>query len=86
MLAPVRLLLALRPSVGTPLLVATATSAVVFVATPFLLPAVAADRDISLGAVGWMSTAQLGGFVVASWVGGRFLRPVRGVFVTGSLL
>ncbi len=86
MIAPVRLLLALRPAVGAALLVATATSAIVFVATPFILPAVADDRGVSLGMVGLLSTTQLAGFVVASWVGGRFLRPIRSVFVTGALL
>lgn len=33
-----------------------------------------------------MSTAQLAGFVLASWVGGRFLRPVRSVFVIGTVI
>ena len=86
MQAPVRLLLALRPSVSPALLVATATSTVVFVATPFLLPAVADDQGVSLGAAGWISTAQLAGFVLASWIGGRFLRPVRRLFIAGALL
>jgi DHA1 family inner membrane transport protein len=84
--APVRLLLALRPTVSPALLVATATSTVVFVATPFLLPAVADDQGVSLGTVGWMSAAQLAGFVISSWVGGRFLHPVRSLFVAGALL
>lgn len=86
MLIPVRLLLAFKPSVAPALLVAIGSSTVVFAATPFLLPAIATDRDISLGTVGWISTAQLAGFVVASWVAGRFLHPVRSVFVTGAVL
>lgn len=68
------------------LLVAIATSTAVFAATPFLLPAVADEFDVAIGTAGLMSTAQLGGFVIASWVGGRFLRPVRVVFVIGALL
>lgn len=86
MQVPVRLLVALRPSVAPALLVAIASSTVVFVATPFLLSGVAEQRSISLGAVGWISTTQLLGFVVASWAGGRFFRPVRSVFIGFSVL
>jgi len=68
------------------LLVAIATSTAVFAATPFLLPAVADEFGVAIGTAGLMSTTQLGGFVIASWVGGRFLRPVRVVFVIGTLL
>jgi DHA1 family inner membrane transport protein len=84
--APVRLLAAARPSVPAALLVAIASSTAVFTATPFLLSAVSDDYDVAVGTAGWMSTAQLAGFVVASWVGGRFLRPVRSVFVVGTMI
>jgi DHA1 family inner membrane transport protein len=83
--APVRLLLAARVSVSPALLVGIASSTAVFAATPFLLPAVADEYDVGVGAAGWISTTQLAGFVVASWVGGRFLKPVRRVFVVGAL-
>ena len=83
---PVRLLAAARPSVSAALLVAIASSTAVFTATPFLLSAVSDDYDVALSTAGWMSTAQLAGFVVASWVGGRFLRPVRSVFVIGTII
>lgn len=86
MQVPVRLLSALRPSVAPALLLAIASSTVVFVATPFLLAGVADQRGVSLGTVGWISTTQLLGFVVASWAGGRFLTPVRWVFVSFALL
>lgn len=86
MSVPLRLLAAARPTVPAALLVAIASSTAVFAATPFLLPSVAEEFDVSVGTAGLMSTAQLGGFVVASWVGGRFLRPVRRVFVVGALL
>ena len=86
MLVPVRLLLAFKPQVAPALLVAIASSTVVFSATPFLLPAIAADRDISLSAVGWISTGQLGGFVLASFLAGRLLRPERHVFIIGAVL
>ena len=84
--APLRLLAAARPSVPAALLLAIATSTAVFAATPFLLPSVADEFDVAIGTAGLMSTTQLAGFVVASWVGGRFLRPVRRVFVVGTLL
>ncbi|MGB0113465.1 MAG: MFS transporter [Ilumatobacteraceae bacterium] len=84
--APLRLLAAARPSVPVALLLAIATSTAVFTATPFLLPSIADEFDISVGTAGLTSTTQLAGFVVASWVGGRFLHPVRRVFVIGTLL
>lgn len=84
--APIRLLAAARPSVPAALLVAIASSTAVFAATPFLLSAVSDEYDVSIGTAGWMSTAQLAGFVIASWIGGRFLRPVRSVFVVGTLI
>jgi DHA1 family inner membrane transport protein len=68
------------------LLVAIASSTAVFTATPFLLSAVADEYDVAVSTAGWMSTAQLAGFVLASWVGGRFLRPVRSVFVVGTIV
>jgi DHA1 family inner membrane transport protein len=51
-----------------------------------LLPAIAEDRNVSLGTVSWVSTTQLAGFVAASWLAGRFLKPIRSVFVTGAAL
>ena len=84
--APVRLLAAAKPSVPTALLVAIASSTAAFVATPFLLSAGSDDYDVALSTAGWISTAQLAGFVLASWVGGRFLRPVRSVFVYGTMI
>jgi len=84
--APLRLLAAARPSVPAALLLAIATSTAVFAATPFLLPSVADEFDVTVGTAGLMSTTQLAGFVVASWVGGRFLRPVRTIFVVGAML
>ena len=83
---PVRVLAAARPSVPAALLVAIASSTAVFTATPFLLSAVSEEYDVALSTAGWMSTAQLAGFVLASWIGGRFLRPVRSVFVIGAVI
>jgi predicted MFS family arabinose efflux permease len=83
---PLRLLAAAKPAVPAALLAAIATSTAVFTATPFALSAVAQDYDVAVGTAGWISTAQLAGFVVASWIGGRFLHPVRRVFLVGTLL
>lgn len=84
--APLRLLAAARPTVPAALLVAIASSTAVFAATPFLLPAVADEFDVAVSSAGWMSTAQLAGFVLASWIGGRYLRPIRSVFLVGTLI
>lgn len=86
MQAPLRVLLALRPTVAPALLIAVASSTVVFASTPFILPAVADEYGVSTGTAGLISATQLAGFVAASWFGGRFLRPVRSVFVIGTLL
>ena len=61
-----------NPTVPSALLVAIATSTAVFTATPFFLSSVAEQYDVAIGTAGLTSTAQLGGFVVASWWG----RPV----------
>ena len=86
MQVPVRLLLAVKPSVAPALLVAIATSTMIFIATPFLLPAIAEDRGVSLATVSWIATTQLAGFVAASWLAGKFLKPIRSVFITGATL
>lgn len=86
MQVPLKLLSAMKPSVAPALLVAIGSSTVVFVSTPFLLAGIADQRDVSLGAVGWISTAQLLGFVIASWASGRWLTPIRAVFIGGAVL
>lgn len=53
-----------------------------FTATPFLLRPLAVEFGTTVGAVGWISTSQLAGFVLASWTAGHYLKPVRWVFVT----
>lgn len=63
-----------------------ASSAAVFTATPFLLRPLAAEFGATVGAVGWISTAQLAGFVIASAIAGRYLRPVRWVFIAVGLI
>lgn len=84
--APLRLLLTLRPKVPLGVLVTTAVSTVVFASTPFLVRGVADEFDVDVARVGLISTAQLGGFMMASWGAGRFLRPRRRAMVIAVVL
>lgn len=84
--APVRLLVALRPNIPAGVFTATAVSTVVFTATPFLIPAIATDRGIDVGLVGTISTAQLGGFVLATSFAPRRFRPRRRMMVVAIVL
>ncbi|MEO6571785.1 MAG: MFS transporter [Ilumatobacteraceae bacterium] len=84
--APLRLLVSLRPDIPAGVLAATAVSTVVFSATPFLIRGVAVDQHVAVGTVGIISTAQLGGFTLASWGGGRVVRASRGVLLAAVLL
>jgi MFS family permease len=84
--APFRVVANLRPNIPAGLLIGLAVSTVVFSATPFLVPAVAEQRSIGVGLAGIISTAQLGGFVVATWGAGRLLRPSRRILVIAALL
>ncbi len=78
---PVRVVQTLRPNVAAGVLTATAVSTVVFSATPFLVRGVAVDQDVSVSAVGIISTAQLTGFSLTTWAAGRFLRARRRMLV-----
>jgi predicted MFS family arabinose efflux permease len=84
--APVRVIQTLRPNVAAGVLTATAVSTVVFSATPFLVRGVANDQDVSVGAVGLISTAQLLGFMLTTWAAGRFLRARRRMLVIAVII
>lgn len=84
--APVRLVVALRPNIPAGVFTATAVSTVVFTATPFLIPAIAGDRGIDVGLVGTISTAQLGGFVLATSFAPRRFHPRRRMMVVAIVL
>lgn len=86
MLIPQRVLGAIRPTLSVAVLMSLAATTAVFAATPFLLPATSRQFGVAVSTVGWMSTTQLAGFVIASWVGGRFLRPVRTTFIIGTVI
>ncbi len=81
MQSPVQVVTLLRPKTRKDLLATAAFSSLVFTATPFLLPAVADEFDVSLGAASFISTAQLLGFVAATWLVGRFVDPSRRLLV-----
>lgn len=51
--------------------------AATFSATPLLLPEVASDLSLDIGATGLLSAAQVGSFAVASFLAGRLFRPRR---------
>lgn len=84
--APVRLVQTLRPNIPAGVFTATAVSTVVFASTPFLIPAIASDRGLTVGLVGIISTAQLSGFVLATSGAPRLLRPRRRVMVAAIAL
>lgn len=86
MQVPVRVLDAARLRVDPPVLVALASSTIVFIATPFLIVPIAEQYGVTTGAAGIISTAQLAGFVISSWIAGRFLRPVRRNFAAIGVL
>ncbi len=75
MQAPVRALYALRPRASLGVVAAAAAVSVLFAATPFALPELAARYDVSLATSGIVSTLQVGGFAAATFLAGRFLAP-----------
>lgn len=86
MFAPTRLWYSVRSGSDLGLLGAAVAVAVLFSATPFLLPALSEEYNISLGYAGWMSTAQVAGFALTVFVAGRMLRTHRRYLVAGSLV
>ncbi len=79
MFAPIRSLVAVRPQASVGVLGAAAAGSVVFAATPFLIPALAGERGVTLGAAGLYSTAQVAGFAFTTFGAGRLLRPSAGL-------
>jgi DHA1 family inner membrane transport protein len=86
MFAPVRQLASIRPSASPGVLAAAAVVTGVFAATPFLIPTIADELGVSLGAAGLVSTAQVGGYAVATFLAGRALTPTRRLLVTSGLI
>ncbi len=86
MQSPVQVVMLLRPKTRADLLAASAFTSLVFTATPFLLPAVAEQYDVSLGAASLISTLQLSGFVAASWLVGRIFDPSRRLLAASIIM
>ena len=54
--------------------------ALMFAATPFLIPELAARYGVTEGRAGLLSTAQVGAFALATWLLPRLVGPSRIVF------
>ena len=85
MLGPTRIFLSLRHSADAGLLAAVASVSVTFVATPFLIPELAAEFDITIGQAGLMSTAQVGAFALVVFIAGRRFRTNRRFLIGAAL-
>ncbi len=85
MFAPLRLVYGLRPQASPGLLAAALVAGTMFVSTPFLLPELVEHFDVSLGAAGLISTAQVGSFAIASFVAGRRLHPSKRTLIGASV-
>ncbi len=80
MQGPTRIAYGGRVDAPTAVIAATAAVALMFAATPFLIAPIADRYDVSEGAVGLISVAQVGAFALANFVLPRLLRP------TGDIL
>lgn len=85
MQVPVRLVAVLRPNVHGAVLAAVGVATVVFSASPFLIDEVSDHYQLGLSSAALISTAQLGGFGLASFGSGRTLSGRRHVFVGAAL-
>ncbi|MEN8233698.1 MAG: MFS transporter [Actinomycetota bacterium] len=75
MQGPIRIAYAAGRRAPVALVVATATVALMFTATPFLIPAISERYGVSEGAVGAVSLAQVGAFAAANFVLPRLFAP-----------
>ena len=82
---PARAMQAVRPSACRGLLAVSAVVATVFTAAPFAIEAVSDRYGVSTGAAGLTSTAQMGGFTVASLLAGRRLRASARLATTAAV-
>ena len=69
--APARAFGAFKPTASPGLLASSAAIAATFTATPFVIAATVDEFGTSIGAAALLSTAQVGGFMVANLVGNR---------------
>jgi len=87
MFVPTRLSYALRPQAPLGLLLAAAAVAIMFGATPFLIPELSRHFGVTEGLAGAVSVAQVGAFAGVNLVLPRYVRPSGTLFVSaGGLL
>jgi len=75
MQTPTRIAYGGRSGAPAGLIAATAAVTTMFVATPFLVPAIALRYGVTEGAVGAISVAQVGAFAAANFILPRLFRP-----------
>ena len=81
MLGPTRIFLSLRHAGDSGLLAAIAYVSALFAATPFLIPVISEEFEVSLGRAGLLSTAQVGAFALVVFVAGRRFRTDRRLLI-----
>jgi predicted MFS family arabinose efflux permease len=86
MTLPARVIQAVRPQASAGVMAGAAVVAATFSATPLLLPAIATDLTLDIGATGLLSTSQVGSFALASFLAGRLFRPRRRLHYGALLL
>lgn len=69
--APARAFGAFKPTASPGLLAASAATAATFTATPFVIAETVNEFNTSIGTAALLSTAQVGGFMVANLIGNR---------------
>lgn len=72
---PTRIAYAAGRHASVALVAATATVALMYAATPFLIPVISERYGVSEGAVGAVSVAQVGAFALANFILPRLLTP-----------
>lgn len=77
MTLPARVVQAVRPQASAGVMGGAAVVAATFSATPLLLPDIANELALDIGATGLLSTAQVGSFALASFLAGRLFQPRR---------
>lgn len=80
MFAPLRIASSIRLQAPLGLLVSAVATALMFAATPFLIPELAARYGITEGTAGLLSTAQVGTFALTTLLLPRLVTPSRSLF------
>ncbi len=84
--APIRALVAFRPSAAPGLLAGAAAVSGLFAATAFLIGPVASRFGVPVGTAGLISAVQVGGFTVATLIAGRKIRADGRILVGAAIV